>query len=201
MATIRAVHATSSGESGYERGVKATPVQGRVPGGAHHVQRGWRTGPRQPATQPRLHDRCRLERPVHPGQLLGAVRPHRSRARGADRLGPYTRGRARAGDRDHVAFQHARVRRAQPAGASGGRCDGDGDAALPRGNHSRARGGDLRILQPGLGGARHPDHDPGRAGERHPVVGCLSGAHGTGDPERSPISRSRWLRQRPSCAR
>ena len=112
-----------------------------------------------------------------------------------------TRGRARAGDRDHVAFQHARVRRAQQAGASGGRCDGDGDAALPRGNHSCARGGDLRILQQGLGGDRHPDHDPGRAGERHPVVGRLPGAHGARDPERRAISRSRWPRQRPSCAR
>ena len=44
---------------------------------------------------------------------------------------------------NNAAFQHARVRQAQSAGASGGCCDGDGDAALSRGNRSCARGSDL----------------------------------------------------------
>ena len=41
----------------------------------------------------------------------------RRRARGADPHHPRTRGRPRAGDRHHHPFQHARLRRAQPARA------------------------------------------------------------------------------------
>ena len=113
-------------------------LPGPVPGRAHHLHRDRRARPREPEALRRLHDRRRLRRLVHPRQLLRAVPAGRRRARGAHAHDPRTRGRPRAGDRDHHALQHPSLRRAQPARASDGRGDADGDAAVPRRHLPRA---------------------------------------------------------------
>ena len=42
-----------------------------------------------------------------------------------------------------------------------------------------------------VGRDRHPDHDPGRAGQRHAAVGRVPRAHGARDRARRATSRSR----------
>ena len=71
----------------------------------------------------------------------------------------------RAGDRHDDAFQLAHLRRAQPRRAGRGRRDGHDHAAVSRRDDPRRRARHPRVLSHGVGRDRHPDHDPGRAGQ------------------------------------
>ena len=89
-----------------------------------------------------------------------------------------------------------RSRRAQQAGASM-------VMVMPPYHGATIRVGEAGIralLRGGVGRHRHPDHDPGRAGQRHRAAGGAAGADGARDRATSPISRSRRRRPRPSCA-
>ncbi len=155
----------------------ACPIlPGRLPGRPDGLRRRGRPRPRRAAPGDRLHDRRRQPGPVHPRQLLRAVRPHRRGAgdRHARRAG--ARGRPRARDRHHDPLRHADLCRALAAGAGGRGRHGDDHAALSRGHDPRAGPRHLRVLPRGLGRDLDPDHDPGRAGLRHHALGRLPGA-------------------------
>src|SRR4051794_11320816 len=93
---------------------------------------------------PRLFDRRGLERHLHPGELLGAVRAQRPRARRADRCGARARGGPGARHRHDDAFQLEDLRRAQPAGRGRGRRHG---VVMPPYHGATIRAGEAGLLE------------------------------------------------------
>ena len=103
-----------------------------------HLRRPWGARSRGATPLHRFHDRRRLQRPLHSGQFLRAVRADRCRARTGDACGAGACRRPGAGHRDDDAFRLAHLRRAQPPGPGRGRGDGDDHAALSRRHVPRA---------------------------------------------------------------
>jgi 2-keto-3-deoxy-L-arabinonate dehydratase len=114
--------------------------------------------------------------PVHPRQLLRAVRAHRRGARADHGRGPSTMWQAACRSSSPRPTSPPHLCRAQQAGPGCGCRDGDDHAALSRRHHPRVRAGHLRLLQPLSRCHRHPDHDPGRTRRRHAALRAASRA-------------------------